>query len=220
MLKSKIGVLIGAALLASACTTVDPNTGQTVPNRAGTGAIIGAIGGAPAGTAAGGNDRRNAIIGAGVGAIAGAAVGGYMDNQEKKLRERLGSSGVGIARTAENEIMLSMPNDITFGFDQATLKPEFRASLSDVAQTLREYPSTTVDVMGHADSVGADAYNQSLSQRRADAVTGFLRQSGVLPERLVSIGYGESRPVASNDTPDGRAQNRRVEIRLRPVTTS
>jgi outer membrane protein OmpA-like peptidoglycan-associated protein len=142
-----------------------------------------------------------------------------MDNQEKKLRERLGTSGVGIARTAENEITLNLPENVTFDFGKSNLKPQFRGPISQVAQTLKEYPSTTVDVMGHADSVGSDAFNQTLSQHRADAVASALRQDGVQPERLISIGYGENQPIASNETPDGRAKNRRVEIKLRPVTS-
>jgi outer membrane protein OmpA-like peptidoglycan-associated protein len=171
------------------------------------------------GTAAGGNDRRNAIIGAGIGAIAGAATGGYMDAQERKLREQLGSSGVGVTRTAQNEILLNMPADVTFDFNRADVKQEFRDSLYQLAQTLREYEATTIDVVGHADSVGDDAYNQSLSERRAASVAQVLTQSGVQPVRIVTAGYGESRPVASNETPDGRARNRRVEIRLQTVTS-
>jgi outer membrane protein OmpA-like peptidoglycan-associated protein len=208
-----------AALAVVACTTVDPYTGQQVPNRTANAAIIGAIGGAAAGTLAGGDDRRNAMIGAGIGAIAGAGVGAYMDAQQRKLSEQLRNTGVGVARTAENEITLNMPSDITFDVDRSDVKPQFQQTLYNVAQTLREYESTTVDVAGHADSTGTDEYNMALSQRRADSVARVLTSNGVNPVRVVAVGFGESRPIASNDTVAGRAQNRRVEIKLRSVTS-
>ncbi len=215
----RFAIAAAAALLAVGCTTVDPYTGQTTPNRTANAAIIGAIGGAAAGTLAGGNDRRNAMVGAGIGAIAGAGIGAYMDNQQRKLNEQLRNSGVGVTRTAENEITLNMPSDITFDVNQSVVKPQFRDTLYNVAQTLREYESTTVDVAGHADSDGANDYNMALSQRRADAVAGILSQNGVNPVRLVSVGFGEERPIASNATAAGKAQNRRVEIKLRGVTS-
>lgn len=208
-----------AAFLAVGCTTTDPYTGQQVPNRTANAAIIGAIGGAAAGTLAGGDDRRNAMIGAGIGAIAGAGVGAYMDAQQRKLSEQLRNTGVGVARTGENEITLNMPSDITFDVDRSDVKPQFQQTLYNVAQTLREYESTTVDVAGHADSTGTDEYNMALSQRRADAVARVLTTNGVNPVRLVAVGFGESRPIASNDTVAGRAANRRVEIKLRGVTS-
>jgi len=160
------------------------------------------------------------MIGAGIGAIAGAAVGGYMDQQEKKLREQMAGTGVGVTRTAENEITLNMPSDITFDFDSAAVKPQFRTTLGDVATTLREYPSTTIDITGHADSQGSDEYNQELSLRRASSVAQALTDRGVQPARIIAQGRGEQQPIASNQTAEGRAKNRRVEIRLRPVTTS
>jgi outer membrane protein OmpA-like peptidoglycan-associated protein len=215
----RFAVAVTAALLAVGCTTVDPYTGQTTPNRTANAAIIGAIGGAAAGTLAGGDDRRNAMIGAGIGAIAGAGVGAYMDAQQRKLNEQLRNSGVGVTRTAENEITLNMPSDITFDVDRSDIKPQFRDTLYNVAQTLREYESTTVDVAGHADSTGTDEYNMALSQRRADSVAQALISNGVQPMRVVAVGFGESRPIADNATTDGRARNRRVEIKLRGVTS-
>lgn len=208
-----------AALAVVGCTTTDPYTGEVTPNRTANGAIIGAIAGAAAGTLAGGDDRKNAMIGAGIGAIAGAGVGHYMDAQEAKLRAQLRNTGVGVARTAQDEITLNMPSDITFDVDRSDVKPQFRDTLYNVAQTLREYESTTVDVAGHADSTGTDEYNMALSQRRADAVSAILTSNGVNPVRVVAVGFGESRPIASNDTPEGRAKNRRVEIKLRGVTS-
>jgi outer membrane protein OmpA-like peptidoglycan-associated protein len=142
-----------------------------------------------------------------------------MDAQERKLREQMRNTGVGVARTGENEITLNMPSDITFDVDRSDVKPQFQQTLYNVAQTLREYESTTVDVAGHADSTGTDEYNMALSQRRADSVARVLSSNGVNPVRIVAVGFGESRPIADNATVSGRAQNRRVEIKLRPVTS-
>jgi len=224
MLQKTLSTAMIAAIGLAGCTTIDPQTGQTVPNRAATGAILGALGGAAIGAATNTSDgkqtRTNAILGAGIGAIAGGAVGGYMDAQERKLRAQMQGTGVGVTRTAENEITLNMPSDITFDFDRATVKPEFRSTLGTVAGTLRDYPSTTVDVVGHADATGSDAYNMDLSLRRASAVAQTLTDQGVQPQRIVAQGRGSQQPVASNATADGRAKNRRVEIKLRPVTQS
>lgn len=216
---NRFAAIAVAALAVVGCTTTDPYTGQQVPNRTANAAIIGALGGAAAGTLAGGDDRRNAMIGAGIGAIAGAGVGAYMDAQQRKLSEQLRNSGVGVARTAENEITLNMPSDITFDVDRSEVKPQFQQTLYNVAQTLREYESTTVDVAGHADSDGTNEYNMALSQRRADAVARVLSSNGVNPVRLVAIGFGEERPIADNATASGKAKNRRVEIKLRGVTS-
>ena len=215
----RLAIAAAAALFMVGCTTTDPYTGAQTPNRAVNGAILGALGGAAAGTLAGGNDRRNAMVGAGIGAIAGAGIGAYMDNQQRKLNEQLRNTGVGVTRTGENEITLNMPSDITFDVNQSTVKPQFRDTLYNVAQTLREYESTTVDVAGHADSDGANDYNMALSQRRADAVASVLTSNGVNPVRLVAVGFGEERPIATNATAAGKAQNRRVEIKLRGVTS-
>jgi outer membrane protein OmpA-like peptidoglycan-associated protein len=218
VLKNTLGAAMVAAVGLAGCTTIDPQTGQTVPNRAATGAIIGAIGGAATNTSDGKQTRNNAILRAGIGAIAGGAVGAYMDAQEKKLRAQMAGTGVGVTRTAENEITLNMPSDITFDFDRATVKPEFRSTLGSVAGTLRDYPSTTVDVIGHADSTGRDDYNMDLSLRRASAVAQAMTDQGVQPQRIAAQGRGSQQPVASNATTDGRAKNRRVEIKLHPVT--
>ncbi len=208
----KIFIAAAAALMLVGCTTVDPVTGERTTNRTGSGAIIGAIGGAVLGTAAGGDDRRNAIIGAGIGALAGGAIGNYMDRQEQNLRERLAGSGVGITRVNEGQILLNFPSDITFDVDRADVKGQFVPTLRDVAGVLSQYPQTTVDVYGHADSTGADAYNQSLSERRASAVSAVLINGGVQSQRVIATGFGEMRPVADNGTEGGRSRNRRVEV--------
>lgn len=214
----KILIGLAAALAITACTNVDPVTGQRTPNRTGTGAILGALGGAALGTLAGGDDRRNALIGAGIGALAGAAIGNYMDRQEQTLRQRLAGSGVGVTRVNERQILLNFPADLTFDFNRDAVKAQFVPTLRQVASILSEYPQTTVDVYGHADSVGADAYNQQLSERRAMNVASVLAQGGVIRERLLITGFGESRPIADNATDYGRAQNRRVEVYISAFT--
>lgn len=213
--------ILGAGAM-SACTTVDPYTGQTVRNNTGTGVLAGALGGAALGYLTNTNrseqGRKNALIGAGVGALAGAGVGNYMDRQQAELRRELAGSGVDVQRQGDN-IVLQMPSDVTFGFDRADIQPQFFDTLADVARTLNNYPQTLVDVVGHADSTGRAEYNQQLSERRALAVADFLTgRGGVLRDRLYVEGRGSNQPIADNATEQGRAQNRRVEIVLRPYT--
>jgi outer membrane protein OmpA-like peptidoglycan-associated protein len=214
----KIVTALAAAIFMVGCTTTDPVTGEREANRTANGAIIGAIAGAAAGTLAGGNDRRNALIGAGVGALAGAAIGNYMDRTYQNLRERLAGTGVGVTRVNEQQILLNFPADLTFDFDRDAVKSQFVPTLRDVGGVLRQYDQTTVDVYGHADSVGPDAYNQDLSERRAMNVASVLISGGVIRQRVITQGYGESRPIASNSTDDGRARNRRVEVYISAFT--
>jgi outer membrane protein OmpA-like peptidoglycan-associated protein len=217
MIRKFVAALAAVAFMAG-CTTVDPVTGEREPNRTGTGAIIGAIAGAAAGTLAGGDDRRNAMIGAGIGALAGAAIGNYMDRTYQNLRERLAGTGVGVTRVSESQILLNFPADLTFDFDRDAVKGQFVPTLQNTGNILRDYNQTTVDVYGHADSVGSDAYNQDLSERRAMNVASVLISGGVIRERVLARGYGESRPIASNSTDDGRARNRRVEVYISAFT--
>ena len=182
------------------------------------GAGYGAAAGAVIGLITGGNDKfEAAMIGAAAGALAGGAVGYYMDKQEAKLREQMAGTGVDVVRQGDN-ITLDVPGGVTFAFDSANLNPQFHPVLDKVAATLVEYNKTVIEVAGHTDSVGSDAYNQQLSQRRADSVSTYLSSRGVDRSRMVTIGAGETHPVATNDTEDGRAQNRRVEITIVPVT--
>jgi outer membrane protein OmpA-like peptidoglycan-associated protein len=162
-------------------------------------------------------DRTEKILGAGIGAIAGAGVGYYMDEQEKKLRKQTAGTGVGVTREGD-ELVLDMPSEVTFATGSANLSPTFRTTLDKVASTLSEYEKTYVDVLGHTDSVGSDAFNQTLSEQRATTVADYLSLKGVQRARLATKGYGESQPRQTNTTEDGRAANRRVEIRLVPVT--
>ena len=208
----KFMTMAAAAIFLVGCTTVDPVTGEREANRTANGAIIGAIAGAAAGTLAGGDDRRNAMIGAGIGALAGAAIGNYMDRTYQNLRERLAGTGVGVERVSQSQIRLIFPSDLTFDFNRDSVKSQFVGTLRNTGSVLQEYDQTTVDVYGHADSVGSDEYNQDLSERRAMNVASVLMQGGVIRQRVVAQGYGESRPIASNSTDDGRARNRRVEV--------
>ena len=217
MNRLKLIAALAAAGFVAACTT-DPYTGeQKLSNTAG-GAAIGAGLGALAGVAlGGGNDRRNALIGAGVGALAGGAIGATMDQQEADLRRQLQGTGVSVTRTGDR-IILNMPSDITFNVDQDAIMPGFYPVLNSVVLVLQRYRNTLVDVAGHTDSTGSDSYNYGLSQRRALAVANYLAAQGVDGRRFAVNGFGESQPIASNATEAGRAQNRRVEIYLSPLT--
>lgn len=212
---------VAALLGATACTTTDPYRSAPQRNNTATGAIAGALGGAVLGyltnTSSGEQGRRNALIGAGVGALGGAAVGQYMDRQQRALEAELSGSGVGVARQGDN-LVLRMPSDVTFATNQSNIDPRFDATLGDVASVLRQYDQSIVDVVGHTDSSGGDAINQPLSERRAVSVADALIRNGVQRERLYVAGVSSRNPITSNDTPAGRAQNRRVEILIRPFT--
>jgi outer membrane protein OmpA-like peptidoglycan-associated protein len=211
-------MMLAVALPLSACTT-NPETGNKRISKTVIGGVGGALGGYLLGDLIGGRrDRTEKILGAGIGAIAGAGVGYYMDEQERKLRRQTAGTGVGVTREG-NELVLDMPSEVTFAVNSSNLDPTFRSTLDKVASTLTEYEKTYVDVLGHTDSTGSDAYNQTLSEQRANTVSGYLAGRGVKQARLATKGYGESQPRASNTTEEGRAQNRRVEIRLVPVTS-
>lgn len=214
--------LLGTLMLAG-CVTTNPYTGQTNnpndPNRTRTGALVGAGIGVVAGLLSGDDAterRQHAMIGAGIGALAGGAVGAYQDRQEAALRSQMAGTGVNVIRQGNN-ITLSMPDNITFGFDSYELRPQFMPVLDDLAVTLHEYNQTVIEVAGHTDSVGSDAYNQQLSERRAASVANYLASNGIMRQRMITIGAGESHPIASNETESGRARNRRVEITLVPL---
>lgn len=207
------------ALVASACTT-NPQTGQREINRTAVGAVLGAGAGYLLGDVVGGrHDRAERIIGAGIGAVAGGAIGAYMDRQEAELRRETAGTGVDVIRQGD-ELLLRIPAGITFAFDSYDVQPQFQATLNEVAQTLGQYNQTYVDVLGHTDSVGTDAYNQRLSEQRAQAVANYLTARGVAPARIATRGYGETMPIADNGTEAGRAANRRVEIKIVPVRES
>jgi outer membrane protein OmpA-like peptidoglycan-associated protein len=161
--------------------------------------------------------RRNAaLIGAGVGALAGGAIGNYMDNLEAELRAQLQGTGVSVTRVGDR-IVLNMPSNVTFATDQDQVIPPFYPTLDSVAIVLRKFDKTLIDVDGHTDSVGNAGYNMDLSNRRANSVANYLASRGVDPRRMSAMGYGLERPIASNATEMGRAQNRRVEISISPL---
>ena len=201
--------LVCAALAVQACQGPGQNTLA--------GAGLGALGGAALGTLAGGNDTRNALIGAGIGALAGGAIGNYFDQQEAAMRQNLAGSQVDVQRQGDT-LLLNMPGGVTFQTGSAQIQPAFFGTLNQIANTLNQYPQTLIEVVGHTDSTGDAGFNQRLSEQRAQAVANYLIQSGVLPARIFTAGFGETRPVASNASPQGRQANRRVEMVIRPFT--
>lgn len=214
--KAALAVTMIGALALSGCVT-DPETGNRRISKAAIGGVGGALGGYLLGDLLGGrNDRTEKIVGAGIGAIAGAGVGAYMDAQEKKMRERTAGTGVEVVRQGD-DLLLRMPSGITFATDQSTIQPQFQPTLDQVAATLAEYPKTMIDVLGHTDSDGSEAYNQALSERRAQSVASYLSGHGVASVRMATKGYGEMQPIASNESPDGKQANRRVEIKIVPA---
>ncbi len=218
--------LVGGLVLASTpgCVT-DPYTGeQRISKTAIGGALGGGIGaGVAAGIAAlaGKDAAKAAMIGAGVGVLGGAAIGGYMDYQDAKLRKFLEGTGVRVIHDRQtNQITLVMPSNITFDTNSSVLRPDFLDVMHAVSLVLIEYDKTIIEVMGHTDSDASDAYNLDLSRRRAQAVGNTLVSKGVASMRILTEGFGEKYPVASNVTPDGKQLNRRVELRISPLTTA
>ncbi len=215
-----IALAIAGTVALAGCQTTDPYTGEKEASKTSIGAGIGALAGAVLGAATGkdAKDRRKrALIGAGVGGLAGAGVGAYMDAQEAKLRQKLAGTGVSVTRQGDN-IVLNMPGNITFQTASADLNADFYKVLDGVGIVVDEYDKTLIVIEGHTDSVGSDDMNQSLSERRATSVGQYLMGKGVNGQRVLTAGFGEARPVASNDSDSGRSQNRRVEVRLEPIT--
>lgn len=215
-----MGITAGLTIALAACQTIDPYTGETKTSSATKGALIGAAAGAVVGLVSGDDAverRQRALIGAGVGALAGAAIGNYMDRQEAKLRAELEGTGVSVTRIGDN-ITLNMPGNVTFATDSSDLSPNFFDVLNSVSTVLTEFDKTVVEVAGHTDSTGPDAYNQSLSERRAASVAQYLASQGINRQRLITVGLGERMPVADNSLASGRQANRRVEITMVPVT--
>lgn len=211
-----IATLVAATIIVSGCETLNPYTDEPETSRTAKGAGIGAAAGAVAGVVVGGS-RKATIIGAGIGALIGAGVGNYMDREAEALRQRLRATGVSVTRSGD-QIILNMPGNVTFATDSADISSSFYAVLDSVAIVLNDYEKTYVDVVGHTDSTGRADYNQQLSVRRAQSVADYLMSREVIPERLVVTGRGQTQPIASNETPEGRALNRRVEIVLTPLT--
>ncbi|HMO75177.1 MAG TPA: OmpA family protein [Sphingopyxis sp.] len=217
----RLTALAGMAAVALTGCVTDPETGERRISKAAIGGIGGAVGGYLLGDLIGGrNDRTEKILGAGIGAVAGAGIGNYMDQQEKKLRERTAGTGIDVERQGD-QLVLNMPGDVTFDHNSALVKAQFRSALDNVAATLAEYPSTYIDVYGHTDSTGSDSYNQGLSERRAASVADYLAGRGIQRARMATLGFGESQLKCVPESSEADRQcNRRVEIRIAPVTQS
>lgn len=214
--------IVSVALLASACTTLDPYTREEQTSRAQRNALIGAAAGAVAGLVTGDGSmerKKRALVGAGIGALAGGGAGAYMDRQEARLRAELDATGVSVTRDGDN-LTLNMPGNITFATDSAALNANFYEVLNSVTLVLNEFEQTVIEIAGHTDSTGSSDYNQRLSERRAASVSAYLRTRDVLPDRVIEVGMGEDLPVADNSTASGRQLNRRVELTLVPLTFS
>jgi outer membrane protein OmpA-like peptidoglycan-associated protein len=214
--KRPLAMFLVLILAVTACTT-NPYTGEKEANKTGIGAGIGAVGGALLGALAGGGSRKSVLIGAGIGALAGGGAGYYMDKQDNELRAQLQNTGVSVTRNGDS-IILNMPGNITFATGSSNINADFYPVLNSVALVVNKYEKTYIDIVGYTDNVGAAEMNQRLSEARASSVARYLEAQKVLSQRIITSGRGMNNPIASNSTPQGRAQNRRVEIVLTPIT--
>jgi outer membrane protein OmpA-like peptidoglycan-associated protein len=188
------------------------------------GALIGAASGAVVGALAKKDKRsKGVLIGAVGGGLAGAAVGSYMDSQkrdlEKVLAPEVQSGAVQVQQAGQNNLLVTMTSQTAFEFDSSRINPGFTSTLDKIANVLVRYGKTHLTIVGHTDNVGSNQYNQTLSERRAQAVNDYLRTQGVIPQRLVFLGKGESSPRSTNATEEGRRINRRVEIVVEPIVS-
>lgn len=213
---SKTALLIAGASLLTVTACTDPSyLGGTDPNQnAKEGAILGGVLGAMTGMLVSDDNKKGAIVGGIAGAALGGAIGTRLDQQEAELRQSL-DNRVSITNTGDR-LIVTLPQDILFDVDSTFVTPALRDDLAAVAESLNRYPESTVQVLGHTDNTGSAEYNLDLSQRRAGAVSAILIDGGVSSYRVQTIGRGEDQPVSSNLTPEGRAQNRRVDIVILP----
>lgn len=218
MKKSSTLTAFAATVALLAGCTNNPYTGEREAGKAGIYGGIGAISGAVIGAATSSKKDRakGALIGATVGGAAGGGYGYYVDTQEAKLRQTLQGTGVQVQRDGNN-LTLIMPGNITFASNSADLSSSFYPTLNSLVQVFKEFNKNGVDIVGHTDSTGSQQLNQDLSNRRARSVAAYLEGNGVAGSRISAYGAGSSQPIASNDSVAGRAQNRRVEINLRPL---
>jgi len=213
----KTPLLLSSAALLALTACVNPNAFPDDPNaRARSGAIIGGLVGAAAGASSSDNQLAKAAVGGVIGAALGGAIGQTLDQQAADLRGSIGNNNITVTNNGQF-LVVNMPQDVLFATDSASLRPDLTRDIKAVAGSLLRYPNSRIDVIGHTDDTGSAAYNQDLSQRRAVSVANILRESGVPNARLAAFGRGEDQPIASNVTPQGRAQNRRVEIIIRPT---
>ena len=215
MMKTPIIAATLGLMTLSAC--VDPNAFPNDPNaRARSGAIIGGMAGAALGAKSSDDRLAKAVIGGALGAALGGTIGASLDRQAADLRGSIGNPNVSVTNYGDY-LVVNMPQDLLFATDSANLRPDLTQDLRAVARNLMDYPNSRIQVIGHTDDTGTNAYNQDLSQRRAQSVAAILRQEGVPKKRVSAIGRGEDQPIADNSTVQGRAQNRRVEIIIRPT---
>ena len=214
----KIIFFAATSSLITGCMTYDPYTGEEKVSSATSGAVIGAVAGAAIGAAT--SSKKGRAKGALIGAAAGGAIGGgagyYMDKQEAKLRHELMETGVSVERNG-NEIKLIMPGNITFESAKADIQDSFQPVLNSIARVLKEFDKTAIKIVGHTDSTGSLAMNQTLSEQRADSVKLSLQAREIASGRIHASGVGPRYPIASNDTAAGRQMNRRVELSLLPL---
>jgi len=205
LLKKTLVPVVVASLVLTGCASTNAEKG----------AAIGAISGAILGKATSNHKNKRAVFGAAIGAIAGAAIGDYMDKQEQAFRDELSGSGIDVVREGDN-LRLIMPSNITFATGQSYITTGFHTTLNDVAKVLTKFDKTFLSIEGHTDSSGAADFNQKLSEQRASSVKSYLMNQNILAARLNTIGYGETKPIAANNTAQNKALNRRVEIQIVP----
>ncbi|HTD94788.1 MAG TPA: OmpA family protein [Chitinophagaceae bacterium] len=202
-MRKPLTAIVALAILMSSCKNM---------NKTQKGAAIGTAGGAAVGAVIGkvaGNTALGAILGATVGGVTGAVIGKKMDKQAEEIKNEV--PGAKVERVGEG-IVVEFNSQILFGFDKSDLSAEAKTNLNDLVTILNKYPDTNIEIQGHTDNQGTDDYNEKLSDRRASAVSSYLRSNGITSGRVTTKGYGESAPKYSNDTDDGRAKNRRVEF--------
>ncbi len=217
--RTPILILSAASLLTATACTDPAQLGGTDPNRnTKQGAFLGGILGAGIGALTSKDKAKGAVIGGVAGAATGAIAGSFLDKQEAELRQNLQNDNIGITNTGDR-LIVTMPQDVLFAVDSAVVNTSLRSDLLTVAQSLQNYPQSNVQVVGHTDNTGEAAYNQTLSERRANSVADVLMEGGVPFSRIQTYGRGEDQPVASNLTAEGRAQNRRVEIVILPTAS-
>jgi outer membrane protein OmpA-like peptidoglycan-associated protein len=202
--------LAAAALALAGCESMSPTQKGTA-----VGAGVGAGAGAVIGKATGGKTGTGAVVGGAIGAVVGNIWSKRQEERKQAMEQATRGTGVEVSRTADNQLKLNVPNDISFDVNSANIKPELRAVLDPFANSLRDDPNTRLTIIGHTDSTGSDATNNPLSVDRAQSVRDYLASRGVSSSRIETAGRGEREPVADNSTDAGRARNRRVEIYLR-----
>ncbi len=220
-----VSLSIATSLVLAGCATDEYGNRRPLTD-AEKGVLIGGIGGAVIGGATSSKKHRTrgALLGAVGGGLAGGMVGTYMDNQKKDFEKALAAErnagAIQVEKGANNTLRVTMSNQTAFEIDSAAIKPGFNSTMDKIANIVNRYGKTQLTVVGHTDSTGSDAHNQSLSEERARAVHAYLEQKGVVSQRLASYGLGETEPRASNDTAAGRQLNRRAEIIIEPVVAS